>query len=249
MEADRRLRPWSRWSSPTRLVANVVERPDGLRIGALFILGILIVSFVSRLRRSFEIRATSVTFDDDRARVPARGGGLRRDPPRGQRARRRRREGVPRRRRRTERHDSHIPGRASIIFLEVEKTDSSDFEEDLRRARRRPARVPGARGRERQRAEHDRDRAAADPQPHRRRARTSTSSGRRATRSRTWCGSSSPARARSRRSPGRCCARPSRTSAAARWSTSADPVALWWADVILAPAGSWRSTERASTIP
>ncbi|WP_375390290.1 amino acid transporter, partial [uncultured Amnibacterium sp.] len=47
------------------LVVNLVERPDGLRIALLFILLILIVSLASRVRRSFEIRATSVTFDED----------------------------------------------------------------------------------------------------------------------------------------------------------------------------------------
>src|SRR6185312_984977 len=45
-------------------IANVVERPDGLRIAALFIAAILFVSFISRFRRSTELRATTVKFDD-----------------------------------------------------------------------------------------------------------------------------------------------------------------------------------------
>lgn len=44
-------------------VANVFERPDGIRIAGLFILGILVVSFVSRVSRSTELRATSVELD------------------------------------------------------------------------------------------------------------------------------------------------------------------------------------------
>jgi hypothetical protein len=111
-------------------VANVIERPDGLRIGALFILGILVVSLVSRLGRSFEIRATSLTFDDTalgflqeaedfgEIHIVANEPDIRDASEYRTKAR-------------EERHDSHIPGRASIIFLEVTKADSSDFEEDL----------------------------------------------------------------------------------------------------------------------
>ncbi|SDV02781.1 Amino acid permease [Microlunatus sagamiharensis] len=45
------------------LVANVVEKPDGIVISGLFILGIVAVSVVSRVRRSFELRATEVVLD------------------------------------------------------------------------------------------------------------------------------------------------------------------------------------------
>lgn len=45
-------------------VANSIERPDGLKIALLFILGIVIVSMLSRLRRSFELRATYVRLDE-----------------------------------------------------------------------------------------------------------------------------------------------------------------------------------------
>ncbi|GAA2750105.1 amino acid transporter [Amnibacterium kyonggiense] len=111
-------------------VANVIERPDGLRIGALFIVGILLVSFVSRLRRSFEVRATSIEFDETALgflQEAAEYGELHlvaNEPDRGD-------EAEYRDKARAERHDSHIPGRASIVFLEVLKSDSSDFEEDL----------------------------------------------------------------------------------------------------------------------
>jgi hypothetical protein len=44
-------------------VANVVERPEGLKIGAFFIATILVVSFVSRLTRALELRVAAVTFD------------------------------------------------------------------------------------------------------------------------------------------------------------------------------------------
>ncbi|MHB9863177.1 APC family permease [Streptomyces sp. YIM S03343] len=45
-------------------VANVIERPDGVKIGACFIAGIILLSLMSRLARSFELRVTSVTLDE-----------------------------------------------------------------------------------------------------------------------------------------------------------------------------------------
>ena len=45
-------------------VANVIERPDGVKIGACFIAGIMLISLMSRLARAFELRVTSVTLDD-----------------------------------------------------------------------------------------------------------------------------------------------------------------------------------------
>ena len=45
-------------------VVNVIERPDGVKIGACFIAGIILVSLLSRLARAFELRVTSVTLDD-----------------------------------------------------------------------------------------------------------------------------------------------------------------------------------------
>ncbi len=111
-------------------VANVFERPDGLRIGALFILGILLVSFVSRLRRSFGIRATSIEFDATALEF------LREAEDFGEfhlvaTAPGRRDAKEYHAKARDERHGGHIPGRVAIVFLEVTKTDSSDFEEDL----------------------------------------------------------------------------------------------------------------------
>ncbi|MFE6740398.1 APC family permease [Streptomyces tubercidicus] len=44
-------------------VANVIERPDGVKIGACFIAGIILVSFLSRLARAFELRVAGVVLD------------------------------------------------------------------------------------------------------------------------------------------------------------------------------------------
>ncbi|HEV7188668.1 MAG TPA: amino acid transporter [Blastococcus sp.] len=43
--------------------ANVVERPDGVKIAACFIAAIIVVSLLSRLRRSLELRVTEVRLD------------------------------------------------------------------------------------------------------------------------------------------------------------------------------------------
>jgi hypothetical protein len=44
-------------------VANILERPEGIRIAAVFILGIILISLLSRIRRSFELHATRVHLD------------------------------------------------------------------------------------------------------------------------------------------------------------------------------------------
>jgi hypothetical protein len=44
-------------------VSNMVERPDGLKIGLCFVLAILCVSLLSRIRRVFELRAAEIDFD------------------------------------------------------------------------------------------------------------------------------------------------------------------------------------------
>lgn len=43
--------------------ANIVERPDGVKIAAFFILGILVVSLLSRVKRAFELRITGIDTD------------------------------------------------------------------------------------------------------------------------------------------------------------------------------------------
>ncbi|MGW4897027.1 amino acid transporter [Kitasatospora sp. NPDC004240] len=43
---------------------NIAERPDGVKIGACFIAAIVLVSFLSRAKRAFELRVTDVVLDD-----------------------------------------------------------------------------------------------------------------------------------------------------------------------------------------
>ena len=44
-------------------VANVFERPEGIRIAGFFIAGIIVISLLSRIMRSFELQATHVHMD------------------------------------------------------------------------------------------------------------------------------------------------------------------------------------------
>jgi hypothetical protein len=111
-------------------IVNVIERPDGLRIAALFILGIIVISIVSRVQRSFQLRATSVELDESALaflREDAEHGVIRiiaNEPDDGS-AKEYHEKDVD------ERRFSHIPQRSRTIFLEVHHADSSDFEEDL----------------------------------------------------------------------------------------------------------------------
>ena len=111
-------------------VLNVIERPDGIRIAALFIAAIVGISLLSRVRRSFELRATSVTLDPQAlafVREDAEREVIRlvaNEPDDGSAAEYRQKNLA-------ERRYSHIPRNSHIIFLEVHGTDSSEFEEDL----------------------------------------------------------------------------------------------------------------------
>ncbi|MDL9981237.1 amino acid transporter [Microbacterium candidum] len=111
-------------------VLNVFERPDGIRIAALFILGILVISLVSRVGRSFQLRATSVTLDAEAQRF------LLDDAATGQLHLIAHEPHVDVNREysqkdKDERKYSKIPGDARTLFIEVHRSDTSDFEEDL----------------------------------------------------------------------------------------------------------------------
>ncbi|GAA4265594.1 amino acid transporter [Frondihabitans peucedani] len=112
-------------------VLNIIERPEGVRIAALFIVGIFVVSILSRIRRSFQLRATSVSLDDAALSFVQEDadeyGAVRivsNEPDDGSRLEYKTKLA-------DERKASGIPMRSPIIFLEVYPDDSSNFEEDL----------------------------------------------------------------------------------------------------------------------
>lgn len=108
------------------LVVNILDRPDGLRIASLFILGILLTSFVSRIHRAFELRAGEVALDETAARMidaAAAYGPLRiitNEPDE-------RDETEYREKEYSQREETHIPNGGPVLLLEVTVTDSSDF--------------------------------------------------------------------------------------------------------------------------
>ncbi|SOB85312.1 hypothetical protein SAMN06272789_5595 [Streptomyces sp. 1331.2] len=110
-------------------VLNTMERPDGVKIGACFIAGIILVSLLSRLKRAFELRVTAVVLDEtaerfirDYAHRPLRL--IANEPTKRDVAEYRDKI-------RQIRADNDIPGEDDLVFVEVTVDDASDFESEL----------------------------------------------------------------------------------------------------------------------
>ncbi|MFN8594120.1 MAG: hypothetical protein U0031_21910 [Thermomicrobiales bacterium] len=105
---------------------TIVENPSGLKMAAGFFVMILVISFVSRVMRSTELRATEVELDGMAIRFiddAGRRGDLRliaNHPDE-----RNTREYLLKER--EEREASHIPAGDPVLFLEVTVQDASDF--------------------------------------------------------------------------------------------------------------------------
>jgi hypothetical protein len=109
------------------LVENVIEKPDGIAISALFILGIIVVSLVSRVSRTTELRADRIEFDDEARRFIAdslaHDGGLNivaNKRQGGDEAEYSEKEAE-------QRGMNPVPGAADILFLEIDVVDPSEF--------------------------------------------------------------------------------------------------------------------------
>ncbi|PNE40552.1 APC family permease [Streptomyces noursei] len=111
-------------------VANVIERPDGVKIGACFIAGIVLLSFLSRLARAFELRVTSVSLDEMAERF-IRDAAHRKirfianEPDQRDVA-------EYRDKLQQIRADNDLPTSDDLIFVEVTVADPSEFESELR---------------------------------------------------------------------------------------------------------------------
>ncbi|MXM64084.1 amino acid transporter [Streptomyces sp. HUCO-GS316] len=110
-------------------VANVIERPDGVKIGACFIVGIILISLLSRLARAFELRVTSVTLDGMAERfirdMASRKIRFIANEP-DQRDKAEYRDKIEQ-----IRADNDMPEREDFVFVEVTVTDPSEFEAGL----------------------------------------------------------------------------------------------------------------------
>jgi len=110
---------------------TVVQDPGGLQIAALFILAIVVVSLVSRVMRSTELRTTEVVF------APAALAFLEQASTAGpvrlianHPDQRNSREYLLKER--EEREASHIPFGDPVLFLEVTVRDASEFASGIR---------------------------------------------------------------------------------------------------------------------
>lgn len=110
-------------------VVNVIERPDGVKIGACFIAGIILISLLSRLGRAFELRVTHVELDDMAERfirdISHRTARFIANEPDNR--------DVAEYREKIEqiRTDNDLPTTEDFVFIEVTVTDPSEFEAGL----------------------------------------------------------------------------------------------------------------------
>ena len=106
-------------------VANVVERPEGVKIASLFIAAIVVTSLASRIARSTELRVHGVELRRDGWALHP-GGQSGHYPP--DRARPDQRTAAEYRRKEEEQRASDcIPAGEPVLFLEVTVGDSSEF--------------------------------------------------------------------------------------------------------------------------
>jgi hypothetical protein len=114
------------------LGSNILEKPDGIMISMFFIAGIIIVSLVSRVTRTTELRVERVEFDEAARRFIRDSlvfdGALNvianRPQADGQTAYAAKEA--------EQRGMNPVPGAADVLFLEVEVVDPSGFSETLR---------------------------------------------------------------------------------------------------------------------
>ncbi len=111
-------------------LVNIIEQPSGLQIASLFILGIVVTSFVSRAMRTTEVRVDGIELDEkatqfinDLSQGAIRIVTNRRET--GDVAEYRFKE-------HEKRTDNHIPSSDPILFYEIDLGDASDFKGKLK---------------------------------------------------------------------------------------------------------------------
>jgi hypothetical protein len=113
------------------LVENVIGKPDGIAISAMFIAGIITISLISRVSRTTELRTDRIVFDDNTRRFITET--LAYDGQINIIANRRQAGDVAeyRLKEREQRGDNPVPGAADVMFLEIDVIDPSEFSDTL----------------------------------------------------------------------------------------------------------------------
>jgi hypothetical protein len=114
------------------LVENIIEKPDGIAISGLFIAGIVVVSLISRVSRTTELRADRIEFDQTARRFITdsitNDGALNLIANRRQSG-----DAAEYSAKEAEvRAMDPIPGHARVLFLEIDVIDPSTFSDVLR---------------------------------------------------------------------------------------------------------------------
>jgi hypothetical protein len=110
---------------------NIVEKPDGIAISAVFVAAIIVVSLISRVSRTTELRADKIEFDEPARRFIADSVAY--DGELNIVANRRQAgdEAEYSAKEREQRGMNPVPGASDILFLEVNVVDPSEFSESL----------------------------------------------------------------------------------------------------------------------
>ncbi|SIR71627.1 amino acid transporter [Micromonospora avicenniae] len=111
---------------------NIVEHPDGIAISSLFILAIIVVSLISRVTRTTELRAERIEFDDAARRFIAQSVA---HDGRLHLIANKRKAGALKEytlKERAQRAMNPVPGAADVLFLEIDVIDPSEFSHVLR---------------------------------------------------------------------------------------------------------------------
>jgi hypothetical protein len=108
---------------------NIIERPDGIKIAACFIAGIVVTSLVSRVLRSTELRVEHIEMDETARNFIDEDsqGTVRIIAHRKQRGD----EQEYHEKEKEVREDNHIPATDSVLFLEIQISDASQFAETI----------------------------------------------------------------------------------------------------------------------
>ncbi|MGW4943739.1 amino acid transporter [Actinoplanes sp. NPDC004185] len=114
------------------LAENIVEKPDGIAISAVFVAAIIVVSLISRVTRTTELRTDRIEFDEPARRFIA--DSIEYDGELNLVANRRQAGDEPEYagKEREQRGMNPVPGTADILFLEIKVIDPSEFSEVLR---------------------------------------------------------------------------------------------------------------------